>query len=87
VLRVLNGRQGSRLKSGGRGTSLAHYFHKKGFRHDYRLITIEGIMLTFKKGDLVKYINPESDLIPVLKKDGWVEQKKKPVKSKDGDGK
>jgi len=44
-------------------------------------------MLTFKKGDFVKYINPESDLIPILRKDGWVEQKKKPVKKKDGNSK
>lgn len=28
-------------------------------------------MLTFKKGDAVKFIDPESSLIPVLKHEGW----------------
>lgn len=33
------------------------------------------VTLTFKKDDGVKYINSESDLIPILIKGGWVEDK------------
>lgn len=29
-------------------------------------------MLTFKKGEDVKFIDPNSDLIPLLEADGWV---------------
>jgi hypothetical protein len=28
-------------------------------------------MLTFKKGDAVKFIDPDSSIIPVLEADGW----------------
>lgn len=28
-------------------------------------------MLTFKKDDLVKYVDEQSSLVPVLLKDGW----------------
>lgn len=52
-------------------------------------------MLTFKKGENVKYIDPESRLIPVLEADGWqsdVEEKpkrgrqKKDVEATDDNG-
>lgn len=33
-------------------------------------------MITFKKGDAVKYIDPESKLIPILEADGWEAEKK-----------
>lgn len=32
-------------------------------------------MLTFKKDDAVKYIDPKSDLIPILEAEGWKEDK------------
>lgn len=34
-------------------------------------------MLKFEKDDQVKLIDPDSSLIPVLKEQGWKEQKKK----------
>lgn len=42
-------------------------------------------MITFKKGDAVKLIDPKSSLIPFLLEDGWKEDKpkEKPKKKKE----
>jgi hypothetical protein len=38
-------------------------------------------MLTFKKGDAVKFIDPQSSLIDVLDAQGWELQEDKPAKT------
>jgi len=46
-------------------------------------------MIKFVKGDKVKYVDPNSALIPRLKADGWSRPKGRPktVSAKNGDGK
>jgi len=40
-------------------------------------------MLTFKKDDFVKYIDPQSDLVPLLKDAGWVVEGDEPTEDDD----
>jgi len=42
-------------------------------------------MITLKKGDAVKYIDPSSTLIPVLKADGWKAESKIEVVQENND--
>lgn len=39
-------------------------------------------MITYKKGDGVKYIKPGSKLIPIIEADGWKAEKPKSEKPK-----
>lgn len=39
-------------------------------------------MITYKKGDDVKYIKPGSKLIPIIEADGWKAEKPKSEKPK-----
>jgi hypothetical protein len=41
------------------------------------------MMVTLTKGDAVKVLSPESSLIEVLKKDGWLVEGEKPENDRD----